>query len=63
MNNQLEDLIFRAELLEKPIKEKRKSQWSWQFFEKTVPLSDSVRDRLLAGESVDVVLTSKVKKI
>ena len=53
-------LISRAELLDKPIKEKRKSQWSWQFFERTVPLSDSVRERLLAGEPVDIVLTSKV---
>ena len=33
----------RADLVEKPIKEKRKSQWSWQFFEKTVPLSDQLR--------------------
>ena len=65
----------RAELLEKPIKEYRKSQWSWQFFEQTVPLSDELRwinintgwnvirmhfrKRLLAGEKVDVVLTSK----
>ena len=65
----------RAELLDKPIKENRKSQWSWQFFEQTVPLSDELRwinintdwnvirmhfrKRLLAGEKVDVVLTSK----
>ena len=55
--------MFRAELLEKPIKEKRKSQWSWQFFERTVSLSDAVRERLLAGEPVDIVLTSKVCKI
>lgn len=33
----------RAELLEKPIKEYRKSQWSWQFFEQTVPLSEELR--------------------
>ena len=65
----------RAELLDKPIKENRKSQWSWQFFEQTVPLSDGLRwinintdwnvirmhfrKRLLAGEKVEVVLTSK----
>ena len=61
--NQSEALIFRAELLEKPIKEKRKSQWSWQFFERTVTLSEAVRERLLAGEPVDIVLTSKVCKI
>ena len=33
----------RAELVTKPIVENRKSQWSWQFFEKRVALSDSVR--------------------
>ena len=33
----------RADLLPKPVTEQRRSQWSWQFFEKTVPLSDSVR--------------------
>ena len=63
INSQSANLIFRAELLEKPIKEKRKSQWSWQFFERTVSLSDAVRERLLAGEPVDIVLTSKVCKI
>ena len=62
-HSQSANLIFRAELLEKPIKEKRKSQWSWQFFERTVSLSDAVRERLLAGEPVDIVLTSKVCKI
>ena len=55
------DHFTRAELLDKPITEKRKSQWSWQFFEKTVPLSDNVRQKLLAGEKVDIVLTSKVR--
>merc|ERR1712083_158957 len=28
----------RAEMLEKPIEQKRKSEWSWTFFEKTIPL-------------------------
>ena len=70
----------RADLLPKPVTEQRRSQWSWQFFEKTVPLSDSVRsgfigckckyfriylshfrEKLQAGEQVDIVLTSKVK--
>jgi len=49
----------RAELLDKPVKENRKSQWSWQFFEKTVPLPDAVREALLAGEQVPLTLTSK----
>lgn len=56
------DNFTRAELLDKPITEKRKAQWSWQFFEKTVPLSENVRQKLLAGEKVDIVLTSKVKE-
>ena len=50
----------RAELINKPISEKRKSQWSWQFFEKTIPLSQDITQRLLNGEKVDLVLTSKV---
>ena len=50
----------RAELINKPISEKRKSQWSWQFFEKTIPLSQDITQRLLSGEKVDLVLTSKV---
>ena len=37
------DNFTRAELVTKPIRENRKSQWSWQFFEKRVPLSDGVR--------------------
>ena len=37
------DNFTRAELVTKPIRENRKSQWSWQFFEKRVPLSDTVR--------------------
>ena len=37
------DHFTRADLITKPIKEKRKSQWSWQFFEKEVQLSDEVR--------------------
>jgi len=49
----------RADLIKKPITEKRKSQWSWQFFEKNVPLPDNIREKLLAGENVDIVLTSK----
>lgn len=50
----------RAELLTKPIAEKRKSQWSWQFFEKTVPLSDSVRCELCAFAFKPHLLQGKV---
>lgn len=45
--------------LEKPIEENRRSQWSWIFFEKNVPLSQDLQDRLQKGEKIDLVLTSK----
>jgi len=49
----------RADLLEKPIQQARKSQWGWVFFEKTIPLPEDLRERLEKGEKVDLVLTSK----
>ena len=49
----------RADLVEKPIQQKRKSEWSWTFFEKTIPLPDDIRQKLEAGEKVDLTLTSK----
>ena len=49
----------RAELLEKPIKQRRLSEWSWIFFEKTIPIPESLQSKLQAGESVDMTLTSK----
>ena len=42
----------RAELIEKPIKEHRQSQWSWQFFEKEVPIPEGLKERLDRGEKV-----------
>ena len=49
----------RADLVEKPIQQKRKSEWSWTFFEKTIPLPEDLRQKLEAGEKVDLTLTSK----
>lgn len=48
----------RAELVEKPIKEKRRCQWSWQFFEKEIPIPEDLRRRLDRGEQVPVDVTS-----
>eukprot|EP00605_Chrysophyceae_sp_TOSAG23-4_P000270 GSChrysophyteH1.ASY1.ANO1.312.1 assembled CDS len=49
----------RADLLKKPIEERRRSQWSWVFFEKEIPIPEEMREALLRGEAQDCVLTSK----
>ncbi len=49
----------RAEVLKNPIEQRRKSQWSWVFFEKEVPISEHIQKEILSGKSVDMVLTSK----
>jgi len=49
----------RAAVLDKPIQESRRSQWSWVFFEKEVPISEEARLKLEKGERVDLLLTSK----
>jgi len=49
----------RAEMLEKPIKQRRLSEWSWIFFEKTIPIPENIKNKLKAGEQVDLTLTSK----
>jgi len=49
----------RAEMLEKPIKQRRLSEWSWIFFEKTIPIPEHIQTKLKAGEQVDLTLTSK----
>ena len=53
------DHFTRAELIEKPIKEHRQSQWSWQFFEKEITIPEELRKKLENGERVDLVLSSK----
>ena len=35
----------RADLIEKPIKQRRRSEWSWIFFEKTIPIPEDLRKR------------------
>jgi sulfite oxidase len=49
----------RARVLPKPIEQRRKSEWSWSFFEKEIPLPDDMRNRLQDGHRVELVLTSK----
>jgi len=49
----------RAELIDKPITQRRLSEWSWIFFEKTIPIPEQLQTQLKAGEKVDLTLTSK----
>jgi len=49
----------KADVLDRPIVQKRRSQWSWVFFEKQIPIPEDMRRKLLAGEKVETVLTSK----
>ena len=49
----------RADLLEKEVKQRRRSEWGWVFFEKTIPFPAELQKKLQAGENVDIVLTSK----
>ena len=53
------DHFTRAELIEKPIHEHRQSQWSWQFFEKEIPIPEELREKLEKGEQVELTLSSK----
>ena len=52
-------MVLRADLMEKPIQQRRRSEWSWTFFEKQIPIPDDLRARLSRGERVELVLTSK----
>jgi sulfite oxidase len=49
----------RATVLENPVKQPRRSQWGWHFFEQEIPLPDEMRWKLQDGQRVDLVLTSK----
>ena len=53
------ETFTRADVLENPIKQRRRSQWSWVYFEKNIPIPEAAREKLAAGEAVDVILTSK----
>ena len=50
----------RADLIENPITQRRKSQWGWVFFEKEIPIPEDMQKKLLNdNEAQDIVLTSK----
>jgi len=49
----------RANVLDNPIQQARRSQWAWKFFEKDIPIPDQVRWKLQEGQRVDLTLTSK----
>ena len=49
----------KAEVLPNPVEQRRRSQWSWVFFEKNIPITNEMRETILSGKAVDVVLTSK----
>ena len=48
----------RADLLEKPVQQRRRSEWSWQFFEKNIPIPEEVKEQLKEGKKVEITLTS-----
>jgi hypothetical protein len=49
----------KAKVLEKPIPQRRKAEWSWVFFEKKIPIPEDLRRELKRGNAVDLVLVSK----
>ena len=49
----------RADVLDKPIKQRRKSEWAWVFFEKDIPIPDEMRKELISGKGKEIILTSK----
>jgi len=49
----------RAELLAKPVQQRRGAEWSWQLFEKEIPLTPEQAESIKKGEKIDVILTSK----
>ena len=49
----------RAELLPRPVVQRRGSMWSWVFFEQEIPLPQILVEKLKNGDKIDLVLTSK----
>lgn len=49
----------RADLVEKPIHQHRRSQWSWQFWEKEVVLSDDAVRLLEQGKPANIEIACK----
>ena len=50
--------LTRADLLEKPVQQRRRSEWSWQFFEKNIPIPEEVKEQLKEVKKVELTLTS-----
>ena len=42
----------RADLMESPVKQRRKSEWGWVFLERDVPVPEDMQKRLAKGEKV-----------
>jgi sulfite oxidase len=49
----------RAEMLEKGVKQPRRAEWGWVFFEKEVNLTEEMQAQLREGESVKLEVCSK----
>jgi sulfite oxidase len=49
----------KADVLPTPIPQRRGAHWSWVFFEKTVPFSEEMSQKLKTGQPIDLELTSK----
>jgi len=49
----------RAELLDRPVKQRRRSEWAWQFFEQEIEIGLEQREKLVAGHPVEIVVSSK----
>lgn len=53
------ETFTRAELLEKEVKQRKGSEWAWQFFEKEIAVCEADAFKLKRGEPINVTLTSK----
>eukprot|EP00056_Hartaetosiga_gracilis_P015397 m.241648 g.241648 ORF g.241648 m.241648 type:complete len:702 (+) comp24989_c0_seq1:224-2329(+) len=50
---------FKEANLYKPIEQKRRCEWGWTQFHKSIPLSDEIKVKLEKGEQVECILVSK----
>jgi len=44
---------------DRPMEQPRKAQWAWVFFEKDVPLTEDMQEKLNKGETVKLEVLSK----
>jgi hypothetical protein len=44
---------------DRPMEQPRKAQWAWVFFEKDVPLTEEMQEKLNKGETVKLEVLSK----